>query len=88
MRSAGKTIPGAEIRILDPESDTIYPAGKTGEICIRAPGTMAGYWKQDDETARVIRDGEWVRSGEQWLLVNYTSEKDWNRELGRARANK
>lgn len=31
---------------------------------------------------------EWVRSGEQWLLVNYTSEKDWNRELGRARANK
>ncbi|MCC6788471.1 MAG: fatty acid--CoA ligase [Hyphomonadaceae bacterium] len=64
MRSAGKTIPGAEIRILDPESDTIYPAGKTGEICIRAPGTMAGYWKQDDETARVIRDGEWVRSGD------------------------
>lgn len=64
MRSAGKTIPGAEIRILDPESDTIYPPGKTGEICIRAPGTMAGYWKQEEETARVIRDGGWVRSGD------------------------
>ncbi|WP_395647634.1 fatty acid--CoA ligase [Terricaulis sp.] len=64
MRSAGKTIPGAEIRILDPESDTAFPPGKTGEICIRAPGTMLGYWKQEDETARVIRDGGWVRSGD------------------------
>lgn len=64
MRSAGKTIPGAEIRILDPESDTVYPPGKSGEICIRAPGTMLGYWKQDDETARVIREGGWVRSGD------------------------
>ncbi len=64
MRSAGKAIPGAEIRIMDPESDTLYPPGKVGEICIRAPGTMLGYWKQDDETARVIRDNGWVRSGD------------------------
>ncbi len=64
MRSAGKTIPGAEIRILDPESDTVFPPGKVGEICIRAPGTMVGYWNQPDETARVIRDGGWVRSGD------------------------
>jgi acyl-CoA synthetase (AMP-forming)/AMP-acid ligase II len=64
MRSAGKTIPGAEIRILDPESDTVFPPGKIGEICIKAPGTMAGYWNQDDETARVIREGGWVRSGD------------------------
>ncbi len=64
MRSAGKTIPGAEIRIMDPESNEIYPPGKTGEICIKAPGTMVGYWKQDDETARVIQADGWVRSGD------------------------
>jgi acyl-CoA synthetase (AMP-forming)/AMP-acid ligase II len=64
MRSAGKTIPGAEIRIMDPESDEIFPPGKTGEIVIKAPGTMVGYWKQDDETARVIQSDGWVRSGD------------------------
>jgi acyl-CoA synthetase (AMP-forming)/AMP-acid ligase II len=64
MRSAGKAIPGAEIKIMDPESDTLYPPGKVGEICIRAPGTMLGYWKQDEETARVIHGDNWVRSGD------------------------
>jgi long-chain acyl-CoA synthetase len=68
MRSAGKPIPGAEIRILDPESDAERPTGVVGEICIRAPTTMRGYWKQDDETARVIREGGWVRSGDAGYL--------------------
>ena len=35
-----------------------------------AAGTMAGYWKQDDETARVIREGGWVRSGDAGMLDN------------------
>ncbi|MBI1199266.1 MAG: long-chain-fatty-acid--CoA ligase [Phenylobacterium sp.] len=68
MRSAGKPIPGAEIRILDPESDAERPTGEVGEICIRAPTTMRGYWKQSEETARVIRDGGWVRSGDAGYL--------------------
>ncbi|MBL8772103.1 MAG: fatty acid--CoA ligase [Phenylobacterium sp.] len=68
MRSAGKPIPGAEIRILDPESDAERPTGEVGEICIRAPTTMRGYWKQPDETARVIREGGWVRSGDAGYL--------------------
>jgi long-chain acyl-CoA synthetase len=68
MRSAGKPIPGAEIRILDPESDVERPTGEVGEVCIRAPTTMNGYWKQDDETARVIRENGWVRSGDAGYL--------------------
>ncbi|MBX3483408.1 MAG: fatty acid--CoA ligase [Phenylobacterium sp.] len=68
MRSAGKTIPGAEIRILDPEGDDERPTGEVGEICIRAPTTMRGYWKQDEETARVVRADGWVRSGDAGYL--------------------
>jgi long-chain acyl-CoA synthetase len=68
MRSAGKPIPGAEIRILDPDSDVERPTGEVGEICIRAPTTMNGYWKQDDETLRVIRENGWVRSGDAGYL--------------------
>jgi long-chain acyl-CoA synthetase len=68
MRSAGKPIPGAEIRILDPESDTELAIGEVGEVCIRAPTTMTGYWKQDEETARVIREDGWVRSGDAGYL--------------------
>lgn len=64
MRSAGKVIPGAEIRIMDPESDKVLATGELGEICIRSPTTMVGYWKQDDETTRVIRADGWVRSGD------------------------
>jgi len=64
MLSAGKTIPGAEIRIMDTDSDTVLPSGAVGEICIHAPGAMAGYWKQDEETARVIDADGWVRSGD------------------------
>lgn len=64
MRSAGKTIPGAEIRIMDPDGDRVLATGEVGEICIRSPTTMTGYWKQDAETARVIRADGWVRSGD------------------------
>ena len=64
MRSAGKTIPGAEIRILDPATNAELARGVVGEICIRSPTTMRGYWKQDEETARVIHADGWVRSGD------------------------
>ena len=61
MRSAGKAVPGAEIRIMDPENDVVLGPNVVGEICIRSPTTMRGYWKQEAETARTIRDGGWVR---------------------------
>jgi long-chain acyl-CoA synthetase len=64
MASAGKPIPGAEIRIMDPESDTMLGPNVVGEICIKSPTTMLGYWKQDAETARCIQKDGWVRSGD------------------------
>ena len=70
LRSAGKPIPGAEIRIMDPESDRILGPGIVGEICIKSPTTMIGYWKQEAETKRCIQAGGWVRSGDAGMLDN------------------
>ncbi len=68
MRSAGKAVPGAEIRIMDPEGDRILGPNLVGEICIRSPTTMVGYWKQDAETKRCIQADGWVRSGDAGLM--------------------
>ena len=56
---AGTTI---EIRAVD-ESHRILPQGESGEVCIRGPQVMAGYWNRPDETARVMIDGA-LRTGD------------------------
>ena len=68
MRSAGKPVPGAEIRIMDPETDAVLGPNLVGEICIRSPTTMVGYWKQDAETRRCIQADGWVRSGDAGMM--------------------
>ena len=68
LRSAGKAVPGAEIRIMDPEADRVLGPNVVGEICIRSPTTMRGYWKQEAETARTITAGGWVRTGDAGLM--------------------
>jgi long-chain acyl-CoA synthetase len=68
MRSAGKAVPGAEIRIMHPEHSTVLGPNTVGEICIRSPTTMRGYWKQDAETKRTITEGGWVRTGDAGMM--------------------
>ena len=57
-----------EIRAVDDPS-CILPAGERGEICIRGPQVMRGYWNHPDETARVMIDGA-LRTGD----VGYLDE--------------
>jgi len=68
MRSAGKAVPGVKIRIMDPENDKILGPNQVGEICILSPTTMAGYWKQEAETARCIGADGWVRTGDAGMM--------------------
>lgn len=68
MRSAGKVVPGAQIRIMDPESDAVLGPNVVGEICIKSPTTMVGYWKQEAETKRCIQADGWVRSGDAGMM--------------------
>ena len=61
--SIGYPIPSTEISIRDDDGRAL-PAGSIGEICIRGPQVMRGYWNQPEETAKVMLPGEWLRTGD------------------------
>jgi long-chain acyl-CoA synthetase len=59
----GMPVPSTEISIRDDEGASVA-VGAPGEICIRGPQVMAGYWNRPDETARVMTDDGFFRSGD------------------------
>jgi long-chain acyl-CoA synthetase len=61
--SIGLPLPNTEIAIMDDDGKEL-PLGEVGEICIRGPQVMEGYWQRADETAKVMLDGGWFRSGD------------------------
>jgi long-chain acyl-CoA synthetase len=60
--SVGTPIENVEIKILDPEDHEVE-TGAWGEICIKGPNIMLGYWNRPTETADAIRHG-WFHSGD------------------------
>ncbi|MGE3075269.1 MAG: fatty acid--CoA ligase [Dehalococcoidia bacterium] len=62
MRSCGRAIAGAVIRIVDAEGEEL-PTGEVGEIIVKSRQNMKGYWNLPDETAKAIR-GEWFHTGD------------------------
>jgi long-chain acyl-CoA synthetase len=61
--SIGVPMPNTEITLLDDEGQVV-PTGEPGEICIRGPQVMAGYWQRPDETAKVMTAEGFFRSGD------------------------
>jgi len=62
--SIGLPIPGTEVRIVDLKTGTReLPVGEAGEIVVRGPQVMKGYWNKPAETAQVLRDG-WLHTGD------------------------
>jgi long-chain acyl-CoA synthetase len=59
----GVPLPSTEVRILG-DDGTEQPPGSPGEICIRGPQVMAGYWQRPDETAKVMTADGFFRSGD------------------------
>jgi len=59
----GLPMPGVEIQILDDDGNEVKH-GDPGEIAIRAPMNMAGYWQRPDETAKVMTADNFFRSGD------------------------
>ncbi len=62
LRSCGVPAMGLELRIVD-ENDDEVPTGEVGEIVIRGPTVMMGYWNKPEETAKALRDG-WLHTGD------------------------
>jgi long-chain acyl-CoA synthetase len=62
MASIGVPIPGTDVRLVD-DHDVDVASGTPGELIVRGPQVMQGYWQQPDETASVIRDG-WLHTGD------------------------
>jgi len=61
--SVGLPIPSTEIAITD-EAGRHLPPGEAGEICVRGPQVMRGYWHRPDETARAFWPQGWLRTGD------------------------
>jgi long-chain acyl-CoA synthetase len=61
--SIGTPIEGVEMAIADVTDGHLLASGETGEIVIRGPNVMLGYWNRPRETAEAIRDG-WFHSGD------------------------
>jgi long-chain acyl-CoA synthetase len=64
LRGIGKPVPGTEARVVDPVTGVDVPDGEVGEIWIKGPTVMLGYWHLPDLTAETVRDGGWLRTGD------------------------
>lgn len=69
--AVGRTAPRTELRILDPDGAPL-PPGEPGEIALRGPQVVPGYWERPEETERAFPDGE-LRTGD----VGIVDEDGW-----------
>ena len=74
----GLPIPGTDIAIRD-EKGKDLPLGEVGEICIRGPQVMKGYWNRPDETAKVMTGDGFFRSGD----MGFMDEKGYTKIVDR-----
>ncbi len=59
----GLPFPGTDARVVDPASGTPLAIGEVGELEVRGPQVMAGYWERPEETAAALRNG-WLCTGD------------------------
>lgn len=67
--SIGLPLPGTRISIRSLDDATVEVAqGERGEVCIHGPQVMKGYWKHEDETAKVMLPDGWLRTGDVGIM--------------------
>ena len=88
LESVGVVMADTEQRVVDLESgEKVLGPGEVGEICIRGPQLMQGYWNAPEESARALRDG-WLHSGDIGYVDEngYTFIVDRKKEMIKCRA--
>ncbi len=78
----GMPIPSTEIAIRDDDGNDL-PLGEVGEICIRGPQVMAGYWNRPDETAKVMAPDGFFKTGDMGFMDErgYTKIVDRKKDM-------
>jgi long-chain acyl-CoA synthetase len=78
----GLPLPSTEIAIRDDDGNNV-PLGEVGEICIRGPQVMAGYWNRPDETAKVMTKDGFFKSGDMGFMDDrgYTKIVDRKKDM-------
>jgi long-chain acyl-CoA synthetase len=64
LRSVGTPYPWVELRVVDPATGTDRPPHAVGEVWLRAPNLMAGYFNRPAETAAAVTEDGWLRTGD------------------------
>ncbi len=64
----GVPIPGTFMKLLDDEGNEVTTPGQPGEIAIKGPQVMAGYWQRPDETAKVMTADGYFKSGDVGIM--------------------
>lgn len=78
--SIGLPLPSTELSIRDDEDrERGIGPGEIGEICIRGPQVMRGYWQQPEETAKVMTEDGYLRTGD----IGYVDEQGYTRIVDR-----
>jgi long-chain acyl-CoA synthetase len=64
LRAAGKPLPWVELRVVDPQTGLDRARHEIGEVWLRAPNVMAGYFERPQETADALTPDGWLRTGD------------------------
>lgn len=65
--SIGLPLPSTEVSIRDDEGSEL-PIGSVGELCVRGPQVMKGYWRRPQDTAAVLSSDGWLRTGDLGIM--------------------
>jgi|TARA_B100000700_G_scaffold273028_1_gene317058 long-chain acyl-CoA synthetase len=63
LGSIGKPVAGTSVRVVDADGE-VLPLGEPGELCVKGPQVMKGYWNLAEETAKTLDDEGWIRTGD------------------------
>ena len=63
LGTVGLPVPGTTLKVIDDEGNAL-PLGERGEVCVKGPQVMKGYWQRPEATAEVLDEEGWLRTGD------------------------